>query len=69
MVTIDGEKWVELEDGRLISIHRQTADQLVAEGKATIIPPERVAENEARTGYVLLPEPAKPARKKRAEPE
>jgi hypothetical protein len=53
---IAGETWLQLADGRLISVDRQVAGGLLATG-ATEIPPERVEPNEAGTGYVLLPEP------------
>lgn len=56
MVVIDGEAWVILPDGRLLSYPASYAAQLVAEGLAVAVPPERV-ERHGDSGFRLIPDP------------
>jgi hypothetical protein len=54
MEVIDNEVWLQLADGRLISMNRQAAPGHVATGNAIEIPPERVVRDGG--AFVLLDE-------------
>jgi hypothetical protein len=45
MEEITNEVWLQLEDGRLISMNRIAAQGMIGEGRATLIPPERVVRD------------------------
>lgn len=42
MELITNEVWLLLDDGRLISMNKVAAPGIIAEGRAELIPPERV---------------------------
>jgi hypothetical protein len=45
MEEITNEVWLQLEDGRLISMNKIAAQGMIGEGRATLIPPERVVRD------------------------
>jgi hypothetical protein len=54
MEVVENEVWLQLADGRLISMNKQVAPAHVAEGNAIEIPPERVVRDGG--AFVLLDE-------------
>jgi hypothetical protein len=53
---IDNEVWLLYPDGRLISMNRVAAPQIVAAGEAVEVPPERVRRDGER--FVLVDDDA-----------